>query len=166
MNEPGSPKVPRSPPPSSPAATAVMKANRARNTGPEVALRRALRELGSRGYRLSPRYVPGRPDITFAGNGLAVFVHGCFWHRHGCKKAGRELPKSHRKYWGTKFKLNVERDDRKVKSLEALGWQVLTVWECEIERDVRAVALKVEAKRAMTHVSMRSKERSRRLANR
>ena len=97
---------------------------------------------------------------------MAVFVHGCFWHRHGCDKGGRELPKSNRKYWETKFKLNVERDERKVRALEALGWRVLTVWECEIERDVRAVAQNVEAKRATTHVSMRSKEQSRRPADR
>ena len=161
---PGRQKVPRSPPPSSPAATAVMKANRARNTRPEVALRRALWALGTRGYRLSPRYVPGRPDITFAGDRLAVFVHGCFWHRHGCEKAGRELPKSNRKYWEIKFQLNVDRDERKVRTLENLGWRVLTVWECEIERAVETVARKVGAERTIPHVSMLSKDQTRRLA--
>jgi DNA mismatch endonuclease, patch repair protein len=153
-------KVPRPPPPSSPAATAVMKANRARNTGPEVALRRALWATGARGYRLSPRHLPGRPDITFSGGRLAVFVHGCFWHRHGCAKAGRELPKSNRKYWEIKFRLNVERDQRKVQKLEGLGWRVLTVWECEIERDAEEVARKVDAERTITHVPMGSKDQS------
>ncbi len=156
--------MPRSPPPSSPTATAVMKANRARNTGPELALRRALWALGARGYRVSPRHVPGRPDITFAGNRLAVFVHGCFWHRHGCEKGGEDLPKSNREYWETKFQLNVERDERKVRTLENLGWRVLTVWECEIERAVETVARMVDAERTMPNVSMESKNQSRRSA--
>lgn len=154
-------KVPRPPPPSSATVTAVMKANRARDTGPEIALRRSLRSLGERAYRLAPKHVPGRPDITFMGDRLAVFVHGCFWHRHGCERASRELPKSNREYWQTKFRLNVERDERKVRNLESLGWHVLTVWECEIEQDSNAVARKVQAVRAIAQSSAGSKDQSR-----
>jgi DNA mismatch endonuclease (patch repair protein) len=154
-------KVPRAPPPSSGSVTAVMRANRARDTGPELALRRSLWALGARGYRLAPKNVPGRPDVTYAGDRLAIFVHGCFWHRHGCAKAGKDLPKSNRVYWKTKFQLNVERDDRKVRTLESRGWRVLTVWECEIERDPEATALRVETERAITRLSMGSKDQSR-----
>jgi len=147
-------KVPRPPPPSSVAVSAVMKANRARDTGPEVALRRALWVLGERGYRLAPKRVLGRPDITYMSDRLAVFVHGCFWHRHGCKNASQALPKSNRPYWEVKFKLNVERDARKARDLESLGWRVVTVWECEIERDADAAARKVKAERTISRLPL------------
>lgn len=97
-------KVPRSPPPSSIAVTAVMKANKARDTAPERALRKSLWALGARGYRLSPREVAGRPDVAYVRYKFAVFVHGCFWHRHGCDKASRELPVSNRKGRRTRFR--------------------------------------------------------------
>ena len=109
--------------------------------------------MGERGFRLAPRRVPGRPDITFASDHLAVFVHGCFWHRHGCKNASQALPKSNRAYWEVKFQLNVERDARKARVLETLGWNVVTVWECEIGRDAEAAARKVKAERAISRLS-------------
>ena len=165
LRETGRVKVPRPPPPSSTAVTAVMRANKARDTGPELGLRRAMWALGTRGYRLAPRGVPGRPDIAFMADRLAVFVHGCFWHRHGCEKASTELPRSNRGYWETKFQLNVERDVRKVGVLERGGWRVLTVWECEIEQDPGAIARRVAAERAMSRDSLRSKDPSRRSAD-
>lgn len=146
-------KVPRPPPPSSALATAVMKANRPRNTGPELALRRSLWAMGLRGYRLTPKGVPGRPDVAFVKARVAVFVHGCFWHRHGCSKAKSELPKANRGYWETKFRLNVERDSRKVQTLESEGWHVLTIWECEIDADVGDCDRRVAETLAASHES-------------
>lgn len=154
-------KVPRAPPPSSGAVTVVMRANRARDTGPELLLRRSLWALGARGYRLSPTRIPGRPDVTYIGERLAVFVHGCFWHRHGCERATRELPKSNRRYWETKFQLNVERDQRKVRTLEALRWRVMTMWECAILRNPADADCKVMAEKRILRVSLESKKQSR-----
>jgi DNA mismatch endonuclease, patch repair protein len=154
-------RVPRPPPPSSTAVTAIMKANKARDTGPELALRRALRARGARGYRLSPKEIPGRPDITFTREKFAVFVHGCFWHRHRCEKASRELPRTNRVYWKTKFRLNVERDERKTRILESRGWRVLTVWECEIDEDADAVARRVVVERSLNGISIQSRNQRR-----
>ena len=80
------------PPPSSPAVRNVMRANRAKNTGPELRLRRALREAGLGGYRLNWKKAPGRPDIAYPGRKLAIFVHGCYWHH--CPRCYPNLPKS------------------------------------------------------------------------
>lgn len=140
--------MPRPPPPSSPAVTAVMKANRPRDTGPETRLRKALWKLGERGYRVAPKGVPGRPDIAYSQGQIAVFVNGCFWHQHGCERARSGLPKSHEDYWATKFALNRERDERKVRDLESIGWHVLTLWECEIDRNPNEGAAKVAIARA------------------
>lgn len=102
---------------------------RGRDTAPELAFRRALRARGI-GYRLQARDLPGRPDLVFRGARLAVFVHGCFWHRHGgCRLAS--TPKSSTSFWSAKFAANVARDRRSVERLGALGWRVGIVWECE-----------------------------------
>lgn len=90
-----------------------------------------------------------------------MFVHGCFWHRHGCERATRELPKSNRRYWETKFQLNVERDQRKVRTLEALRWRVMTMWECAILRNPADAASKVMAEKRILRVSLESKKQSR-----
>ena len=102
---------------------------RSRNTTPELRVRRATHSLGLR-FRLHRNDLPGKPDLVFPRWKVAVFVHGCFWHRHeGCKKA--TSPKSRENYWQPKFKGNVERDRRAVSELEALGWRTLTIWQCE-----------------------------------
>ena len=128
----------RSPTPSSTAASRVMSANRAKDTVPELALRRALWSSGLRGYRLHRRGIPGRPDISFGGRRVAIFVNGCFWHR--CPHCKLEMPRSNTAFWRAKFERNQERDARKTRELEALGWKVITVWECEIKKDVEHVA--------------------------
>jgi DNA mismatch endonuclease (patch repair protein) len=132
------PRVPRPPPPSSDLASRVMRANRAHSTGPELRLRKSLRSAGVLGYRTSNRDLPGTPDLTFPAESLAVFVHGCFWHR--CPKHGTKLPKSNTSYWELKFRLNKARDRRNARKLRAIGWEVLTVWECEITADPHVVA--------------------------
>jgi DNA mismatch endonuclease (patch repair protein) len=134
-------RVPRPPPPSSQGVSAVMRANRPTSTGPEVSLRRALRALGIRGFRVGYRAAPGRPDIAFPRRSLAIFVNGCFWHR--CPRHGRKLPFANRDYWKLKFHLNVIRDRRKRQQLRALGWRVVTFWECEIEEDVTGAARRI-----------------------
>lgn len=103
-----------------------------KNTKPELAVRRTLHRLGLR-YRLHKNDLPGRPDIVFPSQRLAIFVHGCFWHRHeGCKLA--TTPKTNTDFWLQKFDTNVRRDADTQVSLEQLGWNSFVVWECETRR--------------------------------
>lgn len=110
--------------------SAVMARVKGRDTGPERAVRRILTALGMR-YRLQRRDLPGSPDIVMAGRRLAIFVHGCFWHGHDCKRGAR-APKANAAYWSAKIARNVARDAAAQAALEAAGWRVLTVWECEL----------------------------------
>lgn len=106
-----------------------------KNTGPEMVVRKLLYRLGYR-YRLHMKGLPGTPDIVFIGRKKAIFIHGCFWHGHGCKY-GR-LPKSKIEYWGKKIDTNRERDEMNERKLKASGWDVLTIWQCEL-RDIEDV---------------------------
>ncbi len=109
--------------------SANMAAIRGRDTGPELAVRRALR-AASIGYRLQDRTLPGRPDIVMKGRHAVIFVHGCFWHRHAdCRFA--YAPKSRTDFWQKKFADNVARDHKNETRLQDSGWRVLVVWECE-----------------------------------
>lgn len=108
-----------------------MKANKRKDTKPELKLRTALREAGYPGYRLQWK-VPGRPDICYPGRKVAIFVNGCFWHR--CPHCNLPLPEHNREFWKEKFERNVERDLRDVAELESMGWTVITVWECEMKK--------------------------------
>ena len=113
-----------------------------RDTAPEMALRRALRHAGL-GYRTGVRGLPGTPDVVMAGSGMAIFVHGCFWHRHpGCPKA--TSPRSSLEFWEGKFRANVARDRRVVERLKSAGWRVCILWECEA-MDPEDLVLAVEA---------------------
>ena len=112
--------------------SALMARIRGKDTKPELAVRRALHALGYR-YRIHGRGLPGKPDLVFAKRRTAIFIHGCFWHRHDCKKAS--TPKSRQDYWTAKFAANVERDRRHAEALAADGWRVFVAWECEIEKD-------------------------------
>jgi DNA mismatch endonuclease (patch repair protein) len=107
----------------------IMQSVKGRNTGPEMTVRRLLYGEGYR-YRLNVKKLPGSPDIVFLARRKVVFVHGCYWHGHGCRKG--KLPKSRLDYWGEKIEANRARDARKEGELQALGWDVLTVWQCEI----------------------------------
>lgn len=124
-----------------------MRANRARDTGPERRLRQALREAGLGGYRLNWRKAPGRPDIAYPGRKVAIFVHGCFWHH--CPRCHPNLPKSNPDFWARKFELNRERDARKRANLELIGWSVLEVWECDLRERVAGVVSEVAERSAL-----------------
>ncbi len=113
-----------------------MQGNRARDTSPELSFRNALWKAGLRGYRKNPKGFAGRPDIVFTKHKLAVFVHGCFWHR--CPKCCPTSPKTNALFWSEKFRANVERDQRNQQALEQLGFLVLTVWECELKEGIEA----------------------------
>lgn len=133
----------RAPIPESEATSRVMSANKGKDTGPEMALRMALREIGIPGYRLHWKKVPGRPDIAYPGRKVAVFIHGCFWHR--CPHCDLPLPKSHTDFWSKKFMRNKKRDEEKIRALKAESWTVLVIWECEIKEDVLNCAERVKA---------------------
>jgi DNA mismatch endonuclease, patch repair protein len=109
---------------------------RQKNTKPEIVVRSLAHSLGYR-FRLHRRDLPGRPDLVFPKLKKVVFVHGCFWHRHGCSKA--TSPKSNSAYWQSKFAENVERDKRAIAELLSLGWEPMVVWECET-RDIDALS--------------------------
>lgn len=105
-----------------------MQAVKGKDTKPEWVVRRLLHRMGYR-YRLHAHNLPGKPDIVFPARRKVIFVHGCFWHAHGCK-IGRP-PKSRSDYWLPKLEANSARDAAKQSQLEALGWSVLVVWQCE-----------------------------------
>ncbi len=110
----------------------IMAAVHSKHTKPEVVVRKIVYGLGYR-YRLHAKNLPGRPDLVFPGKRIAIFVHGCFWHRHtGCRYA--TSPKTRVQFWESKFQTNVDRDRRNVSDLESLGWKVLTVWQCELKK--------------------------------
>lgn len=126
----------RSPSPKNNLVSKVMSSNKAKNTSPEILLRRSLRENGVGGYRLQWK-APGRPDIAYPGKRVAIFVNGCFWHR--CPRCNLPLPKSNVDFWADKFERNKERDRKNKDLLEEDGWRVITAWECEIQSDLRSV---------------------------
>ncbi|WP_456705121.1 very short patch repair endonuclease [Bradyrhizobium sp. USDA 4449] len=100
-----------------------------RDTKPEIAVRRALHQLGYR-FRLHRTDLPGKPDVVLPRHRTIFLIHGCFWHRHpGCRFA--YMPKSRVDFWRRKFDGNVERDARVRKALQEGGWKVWIVWECE-----------------------------------
>ena len=133
----------RAPVPASSATSAAMSAVRARDTSPERKLRRALRTMHVWGYRLHRTDLPGRPDLSFARQRLAVFVNGCFWHR--CPHCRPAVPRTHTTFWEAKFSANMERDMRKARTLKSAGWRVATVWECKVNEDPTREARKIRA---------------------
>ena len=100
-----------------------------RDTQPEITVRRLLHSLGYR-YRLHRRELPGSPDICFPSRKKAIFVHGCFWHRHdGCSRT--TTPRTRTSFWEDKFRKNVIRDRENMSGLAEIGWDAMVVWECE-----------------------------------
>ena len=106
-----------------------MQQVKGKDTKPEKIVRSLLHRLGYR-FRLHRKDLPGTPDIVFPSRRVALFVHGCFWHGHGCRIG--QLPKSRLDYWQPKIEGNRDRDRRKESALAAAGWRVDTVWQCEL----------------------------------
>lgn len=104
---------------------------RGKDTKPELVVRRMLHAMGYR-FRLHRRDLPGRPDIVLPGRGAVIFVHGCFWHGHGCKLG--QPSKSRVEYWGPKIAATRLRDARRIAALRRSGWRVAVLWECTIRR--------------------------------
>lgn len=108
----------------------IMRAVKSRDTAPEMLVRRIVHGLGYR-YRLHRKDLPGKPDLVFPARCKVIFVHGCFWHGHDCKRGAR-TPKTNRDYWQAKIARNRERDVEHWEKLKETGWNVLVIWECEI----------------------------------
>ncbi|WP_417623566.1 very short patch repair endonuclease [Paremcibacter congregatus] len=109
----------------------VMSRVRSKNTKPELLVRHLLFSHGYR-YRIHCKDLPGCPDIIFSARKKVIFVNGCFWHGHDCKRGAR-IPKTNMEYWLKKIQGNVKRDKINIKDLENLGWSVCRVWECELK---------------------------------
>lgn len=103
---------------------------RSKDTKPEMLVRGLVHRMGYR-YRLHDRSLPGNPDLVFPSKGKIIFVHGCFWHRHGKSCEFTRWPKSKLDFWKPKLERNRRRDERVRRQLRKLGWTVLVVWECQ-----------------------------------
>ena len=119
----------------------IMQAVNAKDTGPELVVRRLVHRLGYR-YRLHRKDLPGTPDLVFPARRRVIFIHGCFWHSHGCRY-GRP-PKSRQEYWLPKLRRNERRDGNARYALSKLGWTTLTVWQCET-RDLERLATRLDS---------------------
>lgn len=119
----------------------TMQAVRSKNTTPERAVRRALRAMGI-GYRLHRDDLPGKPDLVLSKHQTCIFVQGCFWHGHDCKR-GQRLPKTNAEYWRAKISRNMQRDAANAAALSKLGWRVLWIWECDLRAQGPEILLKI-----------------------
>jgi DNA mismatch endonuclease (patch repair protein) len=111
----------------------IMRAVKGRDTSLEMTVRRLIYSMGYR-YRLHRKDLPGKPDLVFSGRRKVLFIHGCFWHGHGCKRGAR-VPKTNREYWEKKIARNQARDAKNKAALQTLGWDVLIIWECQINEE-------------------------------
>jgi DNA mismatch endonuclease (patch repair protein) len=111
------------------ARSALMSKIRGKNTTPEIRIRKLLFSLGYR-YRLHDKRLPGCPDIVFVSRKKAIFINGCFWHGHSCKRGAK--PTSNTEFWELKISGTISRDRKNKAALRKIGWSVLTVWQCEM----------------------------------
>jgi len=111
----------------------VMSKIRSKNTKPEMTLRKALFVKGFR-YRINYKELPGKPDIVFPKYKIAIFVHGCFWHGHDIGCIDSHIPKTNTSFWIEKITKNKERDKKNIAQILSMGWNVLVVWDCEIQQ--------------------------------
>lgn len=126
----------------------IMSKISGKETKPEILVRKFLFSQGFR-YRKNDRKLPGKPDIVLPRYKTGIFVHGCFWHGHlNCKKSA--LPQTNHEFWKNKIQKNIERDKSKQKELKKLGWQIITVWQCQIksrelfEKTMRRIVTKLQ----------------------
>lgn len=119
-----------------------MSHNKSTGSVPEEKVRKALWKAGIRGYRKNAKKLPGKPDIVFGKAKLAVFIHGCYWHQ--CPTCtNKRIPKTNSLYWETKFRVNVERDQRNEEALVAKGYKVLIIWECEVKASLEDAVTRI-----------------------
>lgn len=109
----------------------IMASVHGKDTTPEMVVRKSLHRLGFR-YRLHCKDLPGSPDLVFPRYRAVIFIHGCFWHRHGCRMT--TTPSTRRAFWEEKFRANEERDRRGIALLHEQGWRILVIWECWLKR--------------------------------
>ncbi|CAN5219374.1 very short patch repair endonuclease [soil metagenome] len=124
------------------ARSRIMAMVKDRDTGPELFVRRLVWRMGYR-YRLHGKTLPGKPDLVFAGRKKVIFVHGCYWHGHSCKRGAR-MPKTNSEYWAQKISGNRERDIRHAHDLAAMGWRSLVLWECELNVPAAKLAMRIK----------------------
>jgi len=117
----------------------IMRAVRSLDTRPELIVRSLLHILGYR-FRLHRKDLPGSPDLVFPSRKKIIFVHGCFWHGHACKRGGRQ-PKTNSDYWQAKIARNRARDSVSLVTLKESGWEVMVVWECQLRPSERPASL-------------------------
>jgi DNA mismatch endonuclease (patch repair protein) len=125
--------------------SAVMRKVPGKNSSAEMAVRQLLTGMGLR-YRLHRKDLPGNPDVAMPGRKLAIFVHGCFWHGHDCRRGAR-VPKANAGYWTAKIARNRARDTASTAALEVMGWRPVTIWECELKDEAALKARLGEALR-------------------
>lgn len=122
----------------------IMAAVKGKNTTPELRVRRALHAAGFR-FRLHRQDIPGRPDLVLPRYRMAVFVHGCFWHWHGCRRS--RMPATNAAYWRAKIERNIRRDARNRAALESQGWDYAILWECELPAAAEALVAHLAQRR-------------------
>ena len=120
----------------------VMSKIRSKDTKPEIILRSSLHQLGYR-FRIHKKELPGKPDIVLPKYKIVIFVHGCFWHYHKDCPEGR-IPDTNSKFWKEKLLKNIERDKKHQDMCKELGWNVLIIWECELEKRLEEVLTKIK----------------------
>jgi DNA mismatch endonuclease, patch repair protein len=134
------------------ARSAMMRAVRGSDTGPEIQVRRALHAAGFR-FRLHQKDLPGRPDIVLPRYKLAVFVHGCFWHGHRCPR-GR-MPSTNTEFWTQKIAGNKRRDERVQEALADQGWSSAVIWACRLQPDTRKLLRRLSRRRLATRAKQK-----------
>jgi DNA mismatch endonuclease (patch repair protein) len=137
-------RVPESgyPMPKSQSVTKTMQGNKAKDSKPELLLRKALWKAGVRGYRLHSKGLPGKPDLVFTAKKLIVFVHGCYWH--SCPICAIARPRHNASYWSEKLAGNTRRDILNADHLADLGWRVHTVWECQTKASIEEAVQQIK----------------------
>ena len=116
----------------------IMSHIKSKDTSIEMMVRRRLFAMGYR-YRVNYKALPGKPDIVFTKKKIAIFIHGCYWHGHGCGSRYAHTSQSNKAYWGPKIERTKQRDQEHIQELEALGWKVVVIWECAIRQDLDKV---------------------------
>ena len=124
----------------------IMAKVKSKDTGPEMQVRQSLHRAGFR-FRVHRADLPGSPDLSFPRHRIALFVHGCFWHSHGCKKS--QMPKSNMSYWADKIRRNAGRDSQVRSELELLGWKWRVIWQCELAAGIERVSNELSGKAAV-----------------